>query len=196
MNPEPLDSPEGKAAPLTAALEALLFAADRPLTVGELAGWTGWEEHEVEGALFHMARALDEPSRGIRLVREAGGWRLLSKPEWGELLRRAFHPEEEPRPLSRAALEVLAIIAYKQPISRIEVDEIRGVRSDRAIARLVDEGLVEIAGRSDGLGRPFLYRTTPKFLEFIGLETLDHLPPLDEGEVPGQLHIPRGDGSR
>lgn len=193
------------AASLPAALEALLFAANRPLTTAELSRALGVSQAVVEAELQRLQRALDDPSRGVQLTKEAGGWRLLSKPEWGPLIARALYGEAEPKVLSRSALEVLAVVAYRQPITRAEIDEIRGVRSDRVLARLMEEGLVEVAGRAEGLGRPLLFRTTPRFLEFVGLSSLEELPPLDAeagaqlaalekglGQLP--LHISPSDG--
>lgn len=189
-------APGAAPSPLTAALEALLFSADRPLTTKELASWLGVQEAEVTSALQRLQRALADPERGICLRQEAGGWRLLSKPEWGPLILSTVLDPGDRRDLSRAALEVLAIVAYRQPVTRAEVDSLRGARSDRHLARLVEEGLIEVAGRAEGLGRPLLFRTTRRFLEFVGLESLDQLPPLGEGDVPGGLHIPRAGGPR
>lgn len=192
-------------ASLPAALEALLFAANRPLSTAELARALGVSQAVVGAELQRLQRSFEDPSRGIQLVAEAGGWRLLSKPEWGPLIARTLYGEAEPKALSRSALEVLAVVAYRQPVTRGEIDQIRGVRSDRVLARLMEEGLVEVAGRAEGVGRPLLFRTTRRFLEFVGLSSLDELPPLDAeagaqlaalekglGQLP--LHISPADG--
>jgi len=119
---------------------------------------------------------------GVELLEIAEGWQLLTRPEYAEAIERAQFALR-PRRLSPAALETLAIIAYRQPVGRIEVDEIRGVDSGAVIDKLVERGLVEIQSRGEGLGRPLLYGTTPSFLEILGLKNLEELPRLEELSV-------------
>jgi segregation and condensation protein B len=166
--------------PLAKLLEAALFAAARPLTRDDLA------QLDPQAGELEVARALDEvvaayagDEHGVELVEIAEGWQFLTRREYAETLERA-QIALRPRRLSPAALETLAIIAYRQPVGRLEVDEIRGVDSGAVIDKLVERGLIEVVARGEGLGRPLLYGTTPPFLEILGLKDLGDLPRLDE----------------
>ncbi len=165
---------------LTRLVEAALFAAPRPLTLMDL---TALEpevgESAVRAALDEVRAAYAGEDHGVELVEIAGGWQFLTRPEYAETLERA-QITLRPRRLSPAALETLAIIAYRQPVGRVEVDEIRGVESAAVIDKLIERGLVEVVTRGEGLGRPLLYGTTPPFLEILGLKDLGELPRLDE----------------
>jgi len=175
--------------PLAQLLEAALFAASRPLTLDELATLDA-EAGEVgtRAALAELRAAwAGKGDHGVELVEIGEGWQFLTRPEYAEALERAQFALR-PRRLSPAALETLAIIAYRQPVGRLEVDEIRGVDSEAVIERLLERGLVEVASRGEGLGRPLLYGTTPQFLEILGLKGLEELPRLDELSVA--LHPP------
>ena len=172
--------------PLAQLLEAALFAASRPLTLEELATLDA-EVGEVgtRAALAELRAAWagkGAGDHGVELVEIGEGWQFLTRPEYAEALERAQFALR-PRRLSPAALETLAIIAYRQPVGRVEVDEIRGVDSEAVIEKLVERGLVEVASRGEGLGRPLLYGTTPQFLEILGLKGLEELPRLDELSV-------------
>ena len=168
--------------PLAKLLEAALFAASRPLTLEELASL----EPENGEAALHAAlgelRAAYGDDHGVELVEIAEGWQFLTRREYAETIDRAQFALR-PRRLSPAALETLAIIAYRQPVGRVEVDEIRGVDSGAVIDKLLERGLVEVVTRGDGLGRPLLYGTTPQFLEILGLKDLEQLPRLEELSV-------------
>ena len=170
--------------PLAKLLEAALFASSRPLTLEDLATLdpsAGAEE--VRAALTEVRDAFaTADDHGVELVEIAQGWQFLTRPEYAETLERA-QLAVRPRRLSPAALETLAIIAYRQPVGRLEVDEIRGVDSGAVIDKLAERGLVETVSRGEGLGRPLLYGTTPQFLEILGLKDLDELPRLDELSV-------------
>jgi len=159
---------------LKAAIECLLFVAEEPLPAARVAEVLEEDEATVAQALQEMS--MDGDGRGVMVEKVAGGYRLLSKPEFAEYVARLRNPR--PAKLSRSLLETLTIIAYRQPITRPEVDFFRGVDSSYAIEALVDLGLVEEAGRKDAPGRPFLYRTTRRFLELFGLNDLKDLPPL------------------
>ena len=169
--------------PLAKLLEAALFASSRPLTVEELATLDAESgEAAVRAALEEIRAEFDGDRHGVSLTEIAGGWQFLTRREHAESIDRAAFALR-PRRLSPAALETLAIIAYRQPVGRIEVDEIRGVDSGAVIDKLVERGLIEVASRGEGLGRPLLYGTTPQFLELLGLVDLEELPRLEELSV-------------
>lgn len=172
---------------LVPLLEAVLFAATEPVSLRRLADVTGCAEAQVENALKELGRHLAEESHGVELALVAGGYRLFTKKVYAPYVAALLQPE---RPqLSPAALETLAIIAYKQPITRGEIEAIRGVQSDHTIKTLLDRQLIREAGRRDGPGRPILYATTPLFLERFGLSDLKELPP------PETLLPPEGGGA-
>ena len=175
------------------AVEATLFASANPLTVEELVEHVG--EGDVEIALGELCAHYE--GRGIELVERGGRWHFQTAPDLAHLLRRT---REEPRRLSRAATETLAIIAYHEPVSRAEIEAIRGVQiSKGTLDVLMDAGWVRPAGRREGPGRPLLYATTQEFLTHFGLSSRRDLPgiddlkaaglldPLDEGEFQVQL---------
>lgn len=165
-------------------LEALLFVAAEPVQPAQLAAALGMTTTEVEQGL----RALEESlgGRGLRLQRHAGRVQLTTAPEFASLIERFLGLEATTR-LSRAALETLAIIAYQQPVTRPQVDAIRGVNSDGMMKSLLAKGLIQESGRADGPGRPILYSTTPEFLQHFGLNSVRDLPPLElEPEGEGQ----------
>jgi segregation and condensation protein B len=169
--------------PLAKLLEAALFAAGRPLTLDELATLApDAGESGTRAALDELRAAWAGDDHGVALLEIAGGWQFLTRPEYAEPIERAQFALR-PRRLSPAAMETLAIIAYRQPVGRLEVDEIRGVDSGAVVEKLVERGLVEIVSRGEGLGRPLLYGTTPQFLEILGLQSLEDLPRLDELSV-------------
>lgn len=169
--------------PLAKLLEAALFAASRPLTLDELATLDASAGLEgTRAALEELRMLFAGGDHGVELVEIAEGWQFLTRAEYAEAIERAQFALR-PRRLSPAALETLAIIAYRQPVGRVEVDEIRGVDSGAVIDKLVERGLVEIQSRGEGLGRPLLYGTTPSFLEILGLKSLEDLPRLEELSV-------------
>jgi segregation and condensation protein B len=161
-------------------VEAVLFASDAPLRAEEIArADEGLDEDQVEQAIALLRRLYDESERAFALVEVAGGYQLLTRPEFGSALERM---ESVPRTtrLSAPALETLAIIAYRQPLGRLEVEYIRGVSSSGVIRTLQDRGLIDIVGRGEGIGRPLLYGTTRRFLEHFGFQSLEDLPRPDE----------------
>ncbi len=157
-------------------LEALLFVAAEPVASAQLAAALGTTTTEVEQGL----RALEESlqARGLRLQRHAGRVQMTSAPEFAELIERFLGLEATTR-LSRAALETLSIIAYQQPVTRPQVDAVRGVNSDGMMKSLLGKGLIQETGRTDGPGRPILYCTTPEFLQHFGINSVRDLPPLE-----------------
>jgi segregation and condensation protein B len=162
--------------PPAAALEALLFVSAEPATPAQLAAALEVSTAEVESGLDELGAALR--ARGLRLQRHAGRVQLTTAPEAAEPIER-FLGLEAASHLSRAALETLAIIAYQQPVTRPQVEAVRGVNSDGVMKSLLGKGLVQEFGRAEGPGRPILYGVTPDFLRHFGLGSLAELPPLD-----------------
>ncbi|HVM12137.1 MAG TPA: SMC-Scp complex subunit ScpB [Actinomycetota bacterium] len=163
--------------PLTRDLEALLLVAAEPLPAAALASVVEVPRREVEEALQRLSDRYEESGSGILLRNVAGGWRLFTHPDANEVVERFILSSRHAR-LSRAALETLAIVAYKQPVTRHQVAAIRGVNSDGVLKALTDRGLLQEVGRDEGPGRPLLYGTTPEFLERLGLASVQDLPPL------------------
>jgi segregation and condensation protein B len=157
-------------------LEALLFIAERPLETGEIAELADVPPIQVEAALGNVAQDLEDGERGLRLQRNGDAWQLVTAPDVGERLA-AYAAREEAR-LTPAALEALAVIAYRQPCTRADVERVRGVDSDYVIRSLLHRRVIAEVGRRDTPGRPVLFGTTFTFLERFGLTSLDDLPPL------------------
>ena len=164
------------AAELGVYLEALLFIAERPLTSAEIGELAEVSRPHAEAALATLAERLQEDERGIRLQRHDDAWQLVTAPEVGT--RLATYAAREEARLSTAALEALAVVAYRQPCTRGDVERVRGVDSDYVIRSLMHRRLVAEVGRRDTPGRPILFGTTFTFLERFGLTSLDDLPPL------------------
>jgi segregation and condensation protein B len=161
---------------LAAFFEALLFIAERPLTTAEIAELGGVPRLQAEGTLTALGEQLADDERGLRLQRSDDAWQLVTAPEVGARLA-AYAAREEAR-LSPAALEALAVVAYRQPCTRADVERVRGVDSDYVIRSLLHRRLVAEVGRRDTPGRPILFGTTFTFLERFGLTSLEDLPPL------------------
>jgi len=161
---------------LAAFFEALLFIAERPLTTAEIAELGGVPRLQAEGTLTALGEQLADDERGLRLQRSDDAWQLVTAPEVGARLA-AYAAREEAR-LSPAALEALAVVAYRQPCTRADVERVRGVDSDYVIRSLLHRRLVAEVGRRDTPGRPILFGTTFAFLERFGLTSLEELPPL------------------
>jgi segregation and condensation protein B len=160
---------------LKACLEALLFVAPEAVSVSQLAATLDISPAEIEDGLSLLA--LDLQEQGLRLQRHAGRIQLTTAPEMADLVER-FLGLEFTSHLSQAALEVLAIVAHEQPVTRPHIDSIRGVNSDGVMKNLLLKELIQDVGRADGPGRPILYATTAEFLHLFGLGSLDELPPL------------------
>lgn len=164
----------------TKLLEAALFAAPRPLTVEELGPLDpDASEADWRRAVDELRDHYDADGHGVEVADIAGGWQVVTRAPFAEAIERAQFAAR-PQKLSGAALEVLAIIAYRQPVGRAEVEDIRGVSSGGVLRLLQERGLIEVTGRSEGLGRPLLYATTPLFLEHLGLGDLADLPRTEE----------------
>ena len=164
----------------TRLLEAALFSSPRPLALDELAALDPEAgEDDWRKALAELRDHYETDGHGVELVEIAEGFQVLTRPVFAEAIERAQFASR-PLKLSGAALEVLAVIAYRQPVGRAEIEEIRGVSSGGVLRLLQERGLIEVAGRSEGLGRPLLYATTPQFLEHLGLASIGDLPRTDE----------------
>jgi segregation and condensation protein B len=179
---------------LTKVVEALLFSAQKPLSIREIATaiksadaedelspnqFARVSAAEVAGALEQLKVEYIEQERGFQLNEKAEGWQLATDPKYAQWVRQLF-PAPKPARLSAPALETLAIIAYRQAITRADVEAVRGVNIDGVLQTLMERGLVKIAGRAEIPGRPLLYETTQFFLDHFGLRTLDELPNVEE----------------
>ncbi|MBM3216718.1 SMC-Scp complex subunit ScpB [Candidatus Poribacteria bacterium] len=163
-------------------IEALLFAAGEPLTAAQIAeSIDDLDAGSVKGLLLDLQAEYDMEARGFQLVEVSNGYQLTTRPAYSDWVRRLFRREIASK-LSTASLETLAIVAYNQPVTRSEVEEIRGVNSDSALNSLAERQLIAIAGRKEVPGRPLLYATTDKFLHHFGLKDLSELPSLEELE--------------
>jgi segregation and condensation protein B len=165
---------------LTQIVEALLFASDAPLSAGDIALIDErLDEDTVEAVVAQLREEYESQERAFTIVDIAGGYQLMTRPEFAPYLERFDTVPQQTR-LSSPALEVLAVIAYRQPIGRNEIEEIRGVGSSGVLKTLQDRNLIDVVGRSEGLGRPLLYGTTGKFLEHFGFRSLEDLPKPDD----------------
>jgi len=169
-----------------AVVETLLFLAERPITVEEIRQASGVEAELIEKALDQLSGHYREGPCGIVLHEVAGGWQLRSSPDNSAFARRYL--KVKPQRLTRAALETLAIIAYRQPVTRPEVEEIRGVDSGAVVKALLDRKLLKILGKKEEPGRPILYGTSREFLEFFALKDLASLPTLREFHELSEEH--------
>jgi segregation and condensation protein B len=180
---------------LSRVIEALLFSAQKPLSVREIATairsaendpaaagpneFARVREAEVAAALEQLKIEYIEQERAFQLMEKAEGWQLATDPQYAQWVRQLF-PALKPARLSAPALETLAIIAYRQPITRADVEAVRGVNIDGVLQTLIERGLVKIAGRAEIPGRPLLYETTQFFLDHFGLRSLEELPNVEE----------------
>lgn len=177
----PLAPPEN----LRLTLEALLLVAETPPTIRQLAQVTGVSTNAVEAVLTELE---SDTSRGIRLRRHDGTVALVSAPEAAPYVERLLGLDSPPR-LSKAALETLAIIAYHQPVTRDQIEQVRGVGASGVIRSLRARDLIAPSGRLDTIGQPLLWSVTPRFLDHFGLSALDQLPPLEGLEPPAQQAV-------
>jgi segregation and condensation protein B len=168
---------------LRCALECLLLASGGPVPVRRLADALGVSEAEAERLLEELARSYE--GRGLMVQQVAGGYQLCTRPEYAEFVTRLVSAQAEP--LSRATLEALAVVAYRQPVTRAEVEAVRGARSDHHLRKLLERNLIREVGRRPGPGSPILYGTTDLFLRHFGLRDLKDLPPLAGRRVQDAL---------
>ena len=167
---------------LSSAVECLLFVAGEPLTLMDIARALKCEAAEAEMAIRQLEKRLVEFESGLQVVEIAGGWQLATRPEHAETVAMLI-ARSEPK-LSRAALETLAIIAYRQPVTQPEIEAVRGVQCGGVLKTLDDRRLIHEQGRKQTVGRPILYATTPEFLHYFGIGNIAELPPLEPGAEP------------
>ncbi len=167
------------------AVEAVTFASPRPISAERIAEILGLDARTVAAILDDLRREYDRERRGMQIVFVAGGYQMATRPEHAGYVARLDVRSRQR--LSRAALETIAVIAYRQPITKAEIESVRGVRVDAALGALLERGLIRAVGRKKAPGRPVLYGTTSEFLRWFGLGSLDELPPLgaDDDDAPG-----------
>jgi len=163
-------------------LEALLFATDTPLTIAKLrAIFPDVESKEIRATINELKEEYVQQGKAFSIVEFGGGWQLATCPEYIDIVQKLYRGRRFVR-LSKAALEGLAIVAYRQPVTRLEVEDIRGVQVSGVLSTLVERSLINVVGRSDAIGNPILYGTTREFLNYMGLKGLHQLPSLPELE--------------
>jgi len=173
---------------IRSAMEGILFASGDPISLDKLCILLSLDRKTAETLLSELAGQYSYERRGFRLVRMENRWQMVSAPEHAELIRQALE-ERRPPPLSKAALEALAIVAYFQPATKAYVDQIRGVDSSGTMASLAEKNLIEECGRLEVPGRPIQYRTTPVFLRSFGLSGLEELPDLPLSDEDGEIQL-------
>jgi segregation and condensation protein B len=171
------------------ALEAIIYAADEPATLDQIANALGVEKAEARTGLDLLAASYQTDQRGIEVRKVAGGWKFYTKPQHHDVVRKFIKSLQPPLRLTMPALETLAVIAYKQPVTVPEINEIRGVNVGGVIKTLLERHLITTAGRKEVIGRPILYRTSKQFMMRFGLSDLDELPSLKEFEQLAQAAL-------
>lgn len=167
-------------------VEAVLFSSDGPLVANRIAAAVGAiTPKQVRESVERLNAGYEQANRSFQIEHIAGGYQMLTRPEYAVYLQRLYKVRSESR-LSTAALETLAVVAYKQPVVRAEVEAIRGVASGEMLRSLMEKGLIRIVGRAEELGRPMLYGTTKRFLEIFGLRSIEDLPKVPELALPGE----------
>jgi segregation and condensation protein B len=174
---------------IQAALEAIIYAADEPATLDQIANALGVEKTVARAGLDLLTAAYQTEERGIEVRKVAGGWRFYTKPQHHDAVRKFIKSLQPPLRLTMPALETLAVIAYKQPVTAPEINEIRGVNVGGVIKTLLEKRLITTAGRKEVIGRPILYRTSKQFMMRFGLSDLDELPSLKEFEQLAQAAL-------
>ena len=175
-------------AQLCGIIEAILFVCGEPVALSDIAHSLDMTESELEEAASRLADTYDLDRRGLRLNRFGGNLQLSIRPELAPFVERLLQPIQK-QSLSQAALETLSIIAYRQPITKSEIEAVRGVKCDYSVQSLSAKGLIEEIGRRETLGRPILYGTTEKFLGHFGIASLDNLPPQSDRVIQGTFDV-------
>lgn len=179
---------------LQAALEAIIYASDEPVSLVQLATATGAEKADIRPALDMLVAKYQTEDSGIEIRKVAGGWKMYTKPQHHDLVRKFIKALRPPVRLTMPALETLAVIAYKQPVTGPEINDIRGVNCGGVLKTLLEKRLISTAGRKEVVGRPILYRTSKDFLMRFGLSDLEELPSLKEFEQLAQAALGSDDG--
>ncbi len=179
---------------LMSALEAIIYAADEPATIDQMLAAIGGEKAEVRAALDKLVASYGAEERGIEIRKVAGGWKMYTKAQHHEAVKRFIKSLRPALRLTMPALETLSVIAYKQPATLPEINEVRGVNCGGVIKTLLERRLITTAGRKEAVGRPILYRTSKDFLMRFGLADLDELPSLKEFEQLAQAALGADDG--
>jgi segregation and condensation protein B len=174
---------------MQAALEAIIYAADEPATLDKIANALGVERTIARAGLDMLVASYQTDQRGIEVRKVAGGWKFYTKPQHHDVVRKFIKSLQPPLRLTMPALETLAVIAYKQPVTVPEINEIRGVNVGGVIKTLLEKHLITTAGRKEVIGRPILYRTSKQFMMRFGLSDLDELPSLKEFEQLAQAAL-------
>lgn len=160
-------------------VEALLFSSEEPLSLERLKGYSGAPTRFVREALSELAKEYDEQGRAFQLKEVAGGFQLYTRKEFSEVVAKLHRGKRASR-LSRPALETLAVIAFRQPITKAVIESVRGVNVDGVVSTLLDRDLIQVVGKAKGMGGPLLYGTTKEFLRYFHLRSTDELPQVDE----------------
>ena len=179
---------------LMSALEAIIYAADEPATIDQMVAAIGGEKVEVRAALDKLVASYAAEERGIEIRKVAGGWKMYTKAQHHEAVRKFIKSLRPPLRLTMPALETLSVIAYKQPATLPEINEVRGVNCGGVVKTLLERRLITTAGRKEAVGRPILYRTSKDFLMRFGLADLEELPSLKEFEQLAQAALGADDG--
>lgn len=164
---------------IKAVIECLLFVSGDPVSLKDLSNVLDVDQNTLKKIINQLIDDYEDSTRGIKLIEINGSYQLCSKPELYDFVERLLKPKAKAG-LSQASLETLSIIAYKQPITKSAIDEVRGVKSDACITRLLEKDMIKEVGRMEGPGRPILYGTTDTFLRLFGLRSINELPPLKE----------------
>jgi segregation and condensation protein B len=164
-------------------IEAIMFAYSEPITIKELNNAINEElsPKEIELMLNALIQEYKDNNRGVQIIKLQDKYQMCTNKEYSDFVKNILEPKKE-KTLSQATLETLTIIAYKQPVTKVEVEEIRGVKCDRAIQNLLESELIYEAGRLDKIGKPMVYKTTSEFLRLLSIEKLEDLPPIDKYE--------------
>ena len=174
-------------------IEALLFISEKPLLIEQIKEiLPEIDSTAIRSLMDELKQQYQDEKRGLSIIEVAGGFRMTTNPDVAEHIKKFYKSRQRER-LTVPSLETLAIVAYRQPVSRLEIESIRGVNVDGVINTLLEKGLIRIAGRKEAVGRPFVYGTTRQFLEYFGLKSLEELPKLEEfSHIPGltQQEVP------
>ena len=164
-------------------IESIMFAYGEPISIKELNSIINEElsPKEIELMLTSLKNEYEENNRGIQIIKLENKYQMCTNKKYADYIKKVLEPKRK-KTLSQATLETLTIIAYKQPITKVEVEDIRGVKSDKAIQTLIENNLIREAGRLDKIGKPILYRTTDEFLKLLNIEKLEDLPPIENYE--------------